>query len=137
MAEEAQEFSEFALFASTKKRRNLLIDCSENNEKKSNNCSIEGLLLDRRLGFPDMHLDPWLIQVLASISIHLPTEIQRESFNPLVNGNDLIAAAKTGSGKTAAFALPILQKLSKSPFGYFAIILTPTRLVSSFLNNIF
>jgi ATP-dependent RNA helicase DDX49/DBP8 len=42
-------------------------------------------------------------------------------------GHDCIGIAKTGSGKTAAFALPILQKLSKDPYGIFALVLTPTR----------
>jgi ATP-dependent RNA helicase DDX49/DBP8 len=39
----------------------------------------------------------------------------------------VVGGAKTGSGKTAAFALPILQKLAQDPFGVFALILTPTR----------
>lgn len=42
-------------------------------------------------------------------------------------GKDVIGGAKTGSGKTAAFALPILQKLSEDPYGVFAVVLTPTR----------
>jgi superfamily II DNA/RNA helicase len=42
-------------------------------------------------------------------------------------GNDVIGLAETGSGKTAAFALPILQALLESPQRYFALILTPTR----------
>nr|KAG5688743.1 hypothetical protein BaRGS_002067 [Batillaria attramentaria] len=42
-------------------------------------------------------------------------------------GKDCIGCAKTGSGKTAAFALPILQKLSEDPYGIFALVLTPTR----------
>lgn len=41
----------------------------------------------------------------------------------------MIGGAKTGSGKTAAFALPILQKLSEDPFGIFALVLTPTRYI--------
>jgi len=44
--------------------------------------------------------------------------------------------AKTGSGKTAAFALPILEKLSQDPFGIFAIVLTPTRLVNEVVSDI-
>ena len=39
----------------------------------------------------------------------------------------MIACAHTGSGKTAAFALPILQQLSQNPFGVYALVLTPTR----------
>ena len=42
-------------------------------------------------------------------------------------GRDCIGNAKTGSGKTIAFALPILQKLSVDPYGIFALVLTPTR----------
>ncbi len=44
-----------------------------------------------------------------------------------MQGRDVIATAHTGSGKTAAFALPILQKLAEQPFGVFALVLTPTR----------
>lgn len=44
-------------------------------------------------------------------------------------GKDCIGCAKTGSGKTAAFALPILQRLAEDPFGIYALVLTPTRFV--------
>ena len=47
----------------------------------------------------------------------------------LKSGQDCIGCAQTGSGKTAAFALPILQKLCEDPFGIFALVLTPTRYV--------
>jgi ATP-dependent RNA helicase DDX49/DBP8 len=45
----------------------------------------------------------------------------------LVAGRDCVGGAKTGSGKTMAFALPILQRIVKDPFGIFAVVLTPTR----------
>ena len=44
-----------------------------------------------------------------------------------LTGSDVVASARTGSGKTAAFALPILQRLSLDPFGIYALVLTPTR----------
>ncbi len=47
-------------------------------------------------------------------------------------GRDCIGGAKTGSGKTMAFALPILQRIHKDPFGIFALVLTPTRYVNRF-----
>lgn len=47
----------------------------------------------------------------------------------IVSGRDCIGCAKTGSGKTAAFALPILQKLCEDPYGIFALVLSPTRFV--------
>jgi len=43
------------------------------------------------------------------------------------SGNDCFGCSKTGSGKTAAFALPVLQKLSEDPYGIFCLVLTPTR----------
>jgi len=46
-------------------------------------------------------------------------------------GRDCIGCAKTGSGKTAAFALPILQKLCEDPYGIFALVLSPTRCVAA------
>ena len=54
------------------------------------------------------------------------------------SGRDCIGCAKTGSGKTAAFALPILQKLCEDPYGIFALILSPTRyslLIECIRNN--
>ncbi|KAJ1929584.1 putative RNA helicase, partial [Linderina macrospora] len=77
--------------------------------------------------FADLGLDPWLIDTLGAMSISEPTEIQRACIPPILAGRDAIGGAKTGSGKTAAFALPILQKLSEDPFGVFALVLTPTR----------
>jgi ATP-dependent RNA helicase DDX49/DBP8 len=46
---------------------------------------------------------------------------------PILAGRNVLGAAQTGSGKTAAFLLPILQRLSEDPFGIFALVLTPTR----------
>ncbi|KAJ6614301.1 P-loop containing nucleoside triphosphate hydrolase protein [Mycena sp. CBHHK59/15] len=64
---------------------------------------------------------------LTSMSIRTPTEVQAACIPPLLQGRDCIGNAKTGSGKTIAFALPILQKLSVDPYGIYALILTPTR----------
>ncbi|KAF8195959.1 DEAD-domain-containing protein [Mycena galopus ATCC 62051] len=61
------------------------------------------------------------------MSIRAPTEVQAACIPPLLQGRDCIGNAKTGSGKTIAFALPILQKLSVDPYGIFALVLTPTR----------
>ncbi|KAK3746124.1 hypothetical protein QZH41_008828 [Actinostola sp. cb2023] len=61
------------------------------------------------------------------MGIKHPTEIQVNCVPPILEGRDCIGCAKTGSGKTAAFALPILQKLCQDPYGIFAVVLTPTR----------
>ncbi|KAK7061670.1 P-loop containing nucleoside triphosphate hydrolase protein [Favolaschia claudopus] len=77
--------------------------------------------------FSAMRISKVLISALTSMSIHTPTEVQAACIPPLLQGRDCIGNAKTGSGKTIAFALPILQKLSTDPYGIFALILTPTR----------
>ncbi|CAI2179121.1 9905_t:CDS:2 [Funneliformis geosporum] len=77
--------------------------------------------------FEELGLKSWLADALKAMSINSPSEIQKACIPPILKGKDCIGGAKTGSGKTAAFALPILQKLSEDPFGVFALILTPTR----------
>lgn len=56
-----------------------------------------------------------------------PSKIQREAIPVALQGKDVIGLAETGSGKTGAFALPILQSLMETPQTIFALILTPTR----------
>ncbi|KIJ69994.1 hypothetical protein HYDPIDRAFT_104666 [Hydnomerulius pinastri MD-312] len=77
--------------------------------------------------FTEMGISTPLEAALRRMSIHTPTEIQAACIPPLLAGRDCIGHAKTGSGKTVAFAIPILQKLSDDPYGIFAIVLTPTR----------
>ena len=54
-----------------------------------------------------------------------------------LTGKNLIGCAHTGSGKTACFAIPILQKLARDPYGIFALILTPTRELAYQINEQF
>jgi ATP-dependent RNA helicase DDX49/DBP8 len=77
--------------------------------------------------FPSLGLSPALISTLRSISILKPTEIQSACIEPILKGRDCVGGAKTGSGKTMAFALPILQRIMRDPFGIWAVVLTPTR----------
>ena len=70
--------------------------------------------------FADLALRPELVEALSSLGYEEPTPIQRESIPPLIAGQDLLGQAATGTGKTAAFALPMLQHLdaenrSKNP----------------------
>ncbi|KAJ7647388.1 P-loop containing nucleoside triphosphate hydrolase protein [Roridomyces roridus] len=71
-------------------------------------------------------IDP-LLEALEQVNYTTPTEIQVESIPHALEGRDIIGVASTGSGKTAAFALPILQKLWEDPKGLFACVLAPTR----------
>ena len=63
--------------------------------------------------------------------------IQQETLIHSLAGRNLIGCAHTGSGKTACFALPIVQKLAKDPYGIFALILTPTRELAYQINEQF
>lgn len=71
-------------------------------------------------------IDP-LLTALEQVGYKTPTDIQIESLPAALEGRDIIGVAETGSGKTAAFALPILQKLWEEPKGLFACVLAPTR----------
>ena len=71
-------------------------------------------------------IDP-LLEALEQLNFKTPTEIQAEALPHALQGRDIIGVASTGSGKTAAFALPILQKLWEEPKGLFACVLAPTR----------
>ncbi|KAI6164806.1 P-loop containing nucleoside triphosphate hydrolase protein [Pisolithus thermaeus] len=77
--------------------------------------------------FSEMGISPSLEAALRRMSILIPTEIQAACIPPLLSGRDCIGHAKTGSGKTIAFAIPIIQKLVADPYGIFALVLTPTR----------
>ena len=57
----------------------------------------------------------------------MPTPVQAEAIPPALEGRDLIGLAETGSGKTAAFALPVLQALMDRPQSFFGLVLAPTR----------
>lgn len=63
---------------------------------------------------------------MDKLGLRESTPIQRQCIPPIMEGKDCIGAAKTGSGKTFAFALPILAKLSADPANFFALVLTPT-----------
>lgn len=76
---------------------------------------------------PPRLVSRWLCVACGTMGIRRPTEIQRLAIPAIIKGQDVIARAKTGSGKTAAFGLPILHELSQDPYGIFAYVLTPTR----------
>src|SRR5437867_7813263 len=78
--------------------------------------------------FESLGLDPTLLKAVAALGYEVPTPIQREAIPPILAGRDVTGTAQTGSGKTAAFLLPILQRLSREPAGRTrALVLSPTR----------
>ncbi|KUI65692.1 ATP-dependent RNA helicase DBP9 [Cytospora mali] len=93
-------------------------------------------------GFSDLGLDPRLLQSIANQKYQTPTLVQSKVIPLALNGQDVLAKAKTGSGKTAAYLLPILhsvlkRKQSDSAAFTAALILVPTReLADQLLKNI-
>eukprot|EP00347_Sterkiella_histriomuscorum_P004316 403360910 len=77
--------------------------------------------------FKSLNLDNWIIKNLEEIGIKAPTQIQIDSLPHILKGKNIIGCAQTGSGKTACFALPMLQKLAADPYGVFGLILAPSR----------
>jgi ATP-dependent RNA helicase DeaD len=80
-------------------------------------------------GFADLALRPELLRALTGLGYEEPTPIQRESIPPLLAGRDLLGQAATGTGKTAAFALPVLERMAREERGSepMALVLVPTR----------
>jgi ATP-dependent RNA helicase DeaD len=77
--------------------------------------------------FAQLALRPELLQALTELGYEEPTPIQREAIPPLLDGRDVLGQAATGTGKTAAFALPILQRLTPGGADPQALVLVPTR----------
>jgi ATP-dependent RNA helicase DeaD len=80
-------------------------------------------------GFADLALAPELCRALSGLGYEEPTPIQRAAIPPLLEGHDLVGQAATGTGKTAAFALPILQRVRTGDgrTDPLALVLVPTR----------
>jgi ATP-dependent RNA helicase DDX49/DBP8 len=79
--------------------------------------------------FAALDVAPWLVNSLKNMAIKRPTAIQKACIPEILKGRDCIGGSRTGSGKTMAFAVPIMQQWAKNPFGIFALVLTPTRYV--------
>lgn len=77
--------------------------------------------------FSELALSPELVSNLDSLNYHTMTQVQAESLPHILKGEDVIAQAKTGSGKTAAFGLGLLEKLEVKRFRIQSIVLCPTR----------
>lgn len=78
------------------------------------------------MSFEVLHVKPELVKALQELGINTPTLIQEKSIPPVLEGKDLIGMSKTGSGKTAAFGIPLLQNLVPKK-GLQVLIMAPTR----------
>ncbi len=77
--------------------------------------------------FRELALPPFLLKTLDEVGYETPSPIQSEAIPSLLEGRDLLGHAPTGTGKTAAFALPLLARLESGRDGVQIMVLTPTR----------
>ncbi|MCI2419223.1 DEAD/DEAH box helicase [Saccharopolyspora sp. K220] len=77
--------------------------------------------------FDELELDPRVRETLSEIGYETPSPIQEKTIPLLLEGRDVLGLAQTGTGKTAAFALPILSRLELNATGPQALVLAPTR----------
>ncbi|MCD6581832.1 MAG: DEAD/DEAH box helicase [Desulfuromusa sp.] len=77
--------------------------------------------------FKDFALAPAILKVIDEVGYETPTPIQSRSIPPLLEGRDLLGQAQTGTGKTAAFSLPLLSRLNPKLKAPQILVLTPTR----------
>ena len=89
--------------------------------------------------FEDYHIIPELKQSLQELGFKRPTDIQFKAIPNILNGEDVLAIAQTGTGKTAAFAIPIIHLLSKSGTGegVKAIVMVPTHELAIQITEVF
>lgn len=127
----------------TKKRKKTINETEENEENEENKIKevkeekerreeeIEIKEIDiynKELNtFHELGLTNWICNSCNAMGFKRPTPIQQTCIPAILSGKNVMGCAETGSGKTAAFALPMLQHLSEDPYGIYGVILTPTR----------
>jgi ATP-dependent RNA helicase DeaD len=79
------------------------------------------------MNFTDYGFDESILKAISDLGWSDPTDVQTQSFDPVLDGYDVVVQSKTGSGKTGAFGLPLIQILKDRGQGLRALIMTPTR----------
>src|SRR4030088_2384493 len=79
------------------------------------------------LSFADLQIHPSVRQAVADVGYESPSAIQAATIPPMMAGSDVVGLAQTGTGKTAAFAIPILSKIDVTSKVTQALVLAPTR----------
>src|ERR1700726_2759320 len=77
--------------------------------------------------FADLQIHPAVLRATADVGYESPTAIQAATIPAMMAGSDVVGLAQTGTGKTAAFAIPILSKIDPANKGTQALVLAPTR----------
>lgn len=97
---------------------NLLVKSASNTTAKPYEAKID---------FSEMDLDPKLKSNILQKGFTKPTEIQEATYNNVKTGDNVVGIANTGTGKTAAFLIPVIEKMLNSPKGNLSLVIVPTR----------
>ena len=81
----------------------------------------------RITSFEQLHLTPEIMQAIADMGWETPTPIQAETMAPLLDGRDVLGQAQTGTGKTAAFGIPMIERIEPNLKTVQGLVLAPTR----------
>jgi ATP-dependent RNA helicase DDX47/RRP3 len=98
---------------------------------------IEEVSQKEAVTFRSLGIKETLCEAIAGLGWTTPSEIQAQSIPEALQGRDVIGLAETGSGKTGAFAIPILHALLDNPQRLFALVLAPTRELAFQINEVF
>ncbi|XP_074638447.1 putative ATP-dependent RNA helicase DDX47 isoform X2 [Acropora palmata] len=88
---------------------------------------VEDAITEEKVTFESLGVIDVLCEACQQLGWKTPTKIQREAIPVALEGKDIIGLAETGSGKTGAFAIPVLQALLANPQRLYCLVLTPTR----------
>ncbi|CAB90153.1 ATP-dependent rRNA helicase rrp3 [Schizosaccharomyces pombe] len=100
---------------------------NSSSEKSSENNNGDSQNNEAPKTFKELGVIDELCEACEKLGFKTPTPIQQEAIPVVLNKRDVIGLAQTGSGKTAAFALPVIQELWNNPSPFFAVVLAPTR----------
>lgn len=107
----------------------MILEKNKHNNENSKNTIIfsKDIVSEKKLSFGDFGLKKEILWGIFEMGYKHPSPIQEESIPKIIDGKDVIARAKNGTGKTAAFLIPVLQKLNIKLFRIQSLILVPTR----------
>src|SRR5687768_17517509 len=96
-------------------------------EQVTTETELEGQEPDATADFDSLGLSETVLRAVSDAGYHTPTPIQQQAIPLVLKGRDVIGLAQTGTGKTAAFTLPLVDQLISGPHRTRAVVLTPTR----------
>lgn len=100
---------------------------TNNSNKQNIDSGADEPATDDAATFADLGLADWAVKTCKELGMRAPRRVQQQCIPRVLEGRHVLGIDETGSGKTAAFALPILHRLSEHPFGVCALVVTPTR----------